>query len=230
MKRRLTALSQRYVTELRKHLQQGRLASFQPARRLGREAVSLGLETLDVARIHSGALTTLKASASQDGIVKRAELFFSEAVTPIERTHRAALRAAAHLNRVNEKLDRRTAELAATNRSLKEGIARRKAVERALKKSGGQTMKLLEESRCLQKHLRSLTHQIFTAQEEKRKKLSRDLQDEIAQTLLAINVRLLAVKRAANATGVKRDIARTQKLVLKARKSMKGLVREIGKQ
>src|SRR5436190_82044 len=105
MKHKLIRLSQRYATALRKHLKQGPRASLQTARGLGRHAVSLGLETLDVARIHEGALATLEASSSRDGIIKRAEIFFTEAITPIEKTHRAALKASAHLNQVNKTLD-----------------------------------------------------------------------------------------------------------------------------
>lgn len=231
MKRNLIALSRRYGTALRMYLMQGPQAKLQPARTLGFQAVSLGLETLDVARIHQGALTTLKASSSRDGMIKRAEIFFAEAVTPIEKTHDAARKADAHLDHVNQALDRRTVDLAASNRSLKRSIARRETVEEALKKSGGQSKKLLEESRRLQKHLRELTHKILTAQEDKREKMSRDLQDEIAQTLLGINVRLLTLKKEAlvNVKRFKEDIARTQRLVDKAGRGMKRLAREMGK-
>ena len=208
MKRKLIALSQRYVTALRKHLKQGPRASLQPARGLGRQAVAIGLETLDVARIHEEALATLEASSSKDGIIKRAEIFFAEAITPIEKTHRAALKANARLSQLNKTLGRRTVDLAASNRSLKQGIVRRKTVEQALKKSGEHSQKLLEESRQLQKHLQHLTHQILSAQEDKRKKISRELHDEIAQTLLGINVRLLTLKKvnAVNTEGLKKRL------------------------
>jgi len=98
MKRKLIRLSQRYLASLQKHLKQGPRASLQPAPQTGRQAVALGLETLDVARIHEGALATLEASSSRDGIIKRAEMFFSEAITPIEKTHRAALKANVRLS------------------------------------------------------------------------------------------------------------------------------------
>ena len=237
MKSKLTKLSQRYVTALRKHLKEGPQATgtsgshLQSARGLGREAVRLGLETLDVARIHEGALATLEGSSSRDGIIKRAEIFFAEAVTPIEKTHYAALKANAHLNRVNKTLERRTVHLAASNRSLKQSIVRRQTAETALKKSKRHSEKLMEESDRLQKHLRYLTQQILTAQEDKRKKLSHDLQDEIAQTLLGINVRLLALKKEAttNARGFKKEIASTQRLADKAKKSIRQFAREIGR-
>src|SRR6266850_5038346 len=62
MKHRLTRLSRAYAVALRKHLRQGPAANLRPARGWGREALSLGLETLDVARIHAGALARLEAS------------------------------------------------------------------------------------------------------------------------------------------------------------------------
>src|SRR5579862_6566711 len=83
MKQKLTTLSERYVSELRKHLQPGSRASLPEALSLGRQAVALGLETLELARMHERALVTLKP---KDGLVKRAEKFFTEANTPIVET------------------------------------------------------------------------------------------------------------------------------------------------
>jgi len=230
MKRKLTALSRRYVTALRKHLKQGPRASLQSAHDLGCQAAALDLETLDVARLHDGALATLEVSNSRDGLIKRAEIFFVEAITPIEETHRAALKANVRLSRLNQTLGRRTVDLAASHRSLKQGIVRRKTVEQALKKSVEHSRKLLKESRDLQKHLQRLTHQILSAQENKRKRISRDLHDEIAQTLLGINVRLLTLKKEAanDASGLKKEIASTQQLVDKSVKSIKRFAREFG--
>jgi hypothetical protein len=109
------------------------------SRGVGRRAVALGLETLELARMHEEALATLEASSPHDGLNKRAEIFFSEALTPIVETHRAARQSKIELNRLNETLNRRTLELAATNRQLQRGIVRRKSVEAALKKSGNTT-------------------------------------------------------------------------------------------
>lgn len=230
MKRKLTALSRRYVTALKKHLSQGPRAGVRSAHGLGRQAVAIGLETLDMAKIHEEALATLEASSSSDGLIERAEFFFKEAITPIEKMHQSALRAGVRLSRLDEELVRRTGDLAVSNHSLRQSIVRRKKVEEALKKSGGHSRKLLEESRRLQKHLQQLTRQILTAQEDKRKKISRDLHDEIAQTLLGINVRLLTLKKEAalNAEGFKKEIAGTQRLVDKSVRTIKRFAREVG--
>jgi signal transduction histidine kinase len=231
MKRKLSAMSQQYVTALKKHLKQGPRASLESARGLGRRAVAIGLETLDVARMHEGALATLAGSSRKDGIIKRAEIFFAEAIIPIEKTHRAALEANLQLGQLNKTLGRRTVDLAASNRSLKQGIARRKSAEQALKKSGERSNKLLEESRRLQKHLQHLTHRILSAHEDKRRKISHDLQDEIAQTLLGINIRLLALKKEAglNAEGLQNEIASTRRLVDKSVEGIKRFAREYRK-
>ena len=139
MKQKLIRLSQRYVTALRKHLEQGPRASLLPALRLGRRAVVLGLETLDVARMHERATTTLELASRKDGFIERAKIFFTEAITPIEETHLAARQAQAHLRQLTEKLDRRTVELAVSNGQLQRVIVRRKSVEAALEKSGKTT-------------------------------------------------------------------------------------------
>lgn len=197
--------------------------------------MNLGLETLDLARIHEVALATLMlpshSSSTQNGTVKRAEIFFVEAITPIEMTHRAARETSRDLNRLTKTLGRRTMELAASGRHLKRGIVQRKAAVEALKKSGQHRTNLLEQSRLMQEHLRQLTHQILLAQEEKRTKISRELHDEIAQTLLGINVRLVTLKQEAafNTKGLKKEIANTQRLVEKSNKILRRFADELGK-
>jgi signal transduction histidine kinase len=223
MKQKLIRLSQRYVTALRQHLEQGPCASLLPALSLGRRAVALGLETLDMARIHERAVSTLELTARRDGFIERAQVFFVESITPIEETHQAARKAKAHLRQLTELLGQRTLELAATNGQLQRGIVRRKTVEAALKKSGERYTRLLKDSLKLQEGLRQLTHQVLAAQEEERHKISHELQDEIAQTLLGINVRLLSLKQQArsNTEGLKNEIASTQELVAKSAKSVR---------
>ena len=230
MKQKLTRLSRRYAWALKKYLRQGARAPVHPARGLGLRAVKLGLETLDVAKIHEATLASLEAASSRDGIIERAEIFFTEAVSPIEKTHHAAVKASADLSKVNKALDRRASDLAASNRSLKQSIMGRKTAEEALKKRRGRSKKLWEESRRLQKHLQQLTHQILAAHENKRKQISHELQDEIAQTLLGINVRMLTLKReaAAGTERFKKDIASTQRLVDNSITSIKRFAREFG--
>jgi signal transduction histidine kinase len=120
-----------------------------------------------------------------------------------------------HLDQLRQRLRQRGADLAASNRQLKQEIAQRKFAEEALRKSEQHYGQLLKQSRHMQDHLRLLSRQVLSAQEEERKKISRELHDVIAQTLTSINVRLTALKKEAalNTKDLERNIARTQELV-----------------
>jgi signal transduction histidine kinase len=226
-KTKLRSLSGRYLSALQRHLKPGIQASLRAASHLGREAAALGLETLEMARMHEQALNTLELTGVRNEMIERAEIFFTEAIAPIIETHRAAREGKSQLKRLKETLVRRTEELAATNRQLHEGIARRKKVEAALKKSSAHYTGLLKESRKLQEGLRRLTYRVLAAQEHQRRSISRELQDEIAQTLLGINVRLLSLKEEArkNTKGLRTEIASTQRLVEKSAHSVRRTAR-----
>ncbi|MGA9453323.1 MAG: sensor histidine kinase [Verrucomicrobiia bacterium] len=221
MGRKLNGLSQRYVAALRKHLKQGPRAIplCRTAQGLGRRAMALGLETLDLARFHEQALITLVlpgySSSTREAMIRRAGKFFAEAITPIEKTHRTAQEANAHLNQTIQMLNQRSVDLAASNRRLQQEILQRKSVEDSLRKSEQHYSELLEQSRHMQQQLRLLSRQLLSAQEEERKNISRELHDVIAQTLTGINVRLAALKKeaATNTKGLDRNITRTQRLV-----------------
>src|SRR5688572_28499326 len=133
MKPKVTALSLKYEIALGEHLKDGANSGLKKAASLGRQAVSLGLETLDLAKVHERALLTATApicsSASRDGLIKRAQFFFIEAITPIECTHPAAATAKLHWNELSEILNERTDELAVSKWDVKKRIIQRKAAE-----------------------------------------------------------------------------------------------------
>jgi len=219
MKRKLRTLSRRYQAALRTHLKQGRQASLESARGLGSQALAAGLQTLDLAKLHEQTLVSdvlMNCPAGKRAaLIKQAGIFFAVAITPIEKTHPSAREATAHLKKFIETLSQRTVELAASNLELSLEIVQREAAEAALRKSERHYSQLLEQSDRLQEQLRRLSRQILSAQEDERKKISRELHDVIAQTLTGINVRLATLKREAaiNTKGLDRNIARTQRLV-----------------
>ena len=231
MKIKSIRLVEQYAAALRTHLKKGSPLSLRPALGFGRQAVALRLETLDLAQVHEQALATMGLSQAKAESLKRSKRFFYEANTPIEETHQAARQTKLHLSQVMATLSRRTEELAVSNRQLQRGIRRHKVVEDASAKRGRHHQKCLEESLELQNRLRQLTHQVLRAQEDERKKISLELQDDIAQTLLGINVRLLSLKQEAqkNTRGIKNDIASTQLLVAKSARSMRQAGRKIGR-
>ena len=224
MARKLNGLAQRYVAALRKHLKQGPqvVPPGGTAQDLGRRAMALGLETLDLARFHEQALITLMlpgySSSIREAMVRRAGKFFAEAITPIEKTHRAAQEDNDQLVQLNQALNRRSLDLIASNRQLQQEILQRKTVEESLRKSKQHYSRLLEQSRHMQEQLRLLSRQLLSAQEEERKMISRELHDEIAQTLTGINIQLATLKleAAVNVKGLQKKITRTQRMVEKS--------------
>jgi signal transduction histidine kinase len=104
---------------------------------------------------------------------------------------------------------------AATARQLKREITRSATLQAALADSERHYGQLLARSKQMQDHLRRLSHEILSAQENERKKISRDLHDRVAQTLIAINVKLAVLQRDAtvNIAGLKKTLAGTQRLL-----------------
>jgi len=226
METKLASLSRRYQAELKKHLNHGRRAGPQSADRLGREALDMGLETLDLARIHEQALVSLMAPlrprGTNDGMIKRAHTFLTKALARIEKTHQVAMEANIRLTQLNQTLGQRSKELATANRDLKKEVALRHRVEQALKKSEQHQSHLLEQSHHMQEQLRHLSHRILCVQEEERRKISIELHDEIAQVLTGINLHLSTLKKEATVgtKNLKRKITHTQRLVEKSLNSV----------
>jgi two-component system sensor histidine kinase DegS len=226
-------LSRRYFAALRKQLTLKPGASLRAAESLGREALAVGLDTLDLVRTHKAALITLlpagPSSRNSDGVVKRTASFLDTALTPIENAHRTALKNNGRVNRLYVTMRRRTAELAATHRQLRRELVRSETAQKALKKSEQHYGQLLERSRHMQEHSRRLSREILSAQEEERKKISRELHDAIGQALTAINIKLATLRKKAThkTTGLATEIASTQRLVERSMNTVHRFAREL---
>jgi signal transduction histidine kinase len=218
-KTNFSRMSERYLAALRIHFAHGPPVDLQAAHKLGTRAVALGLETLDIARMHDLALVALIlpecSPGTQYDMATRAAIFFTEAIAPIETTHRLALKAGANLEKLKATLTRQTRALADSNRNLHQEITRSEAAGKAARASREESARLLEESRRLQEHLHEMARRILTAHEDERRAMSLQLEDEIAQTLLGIHIRLLTLKKEISDSDedFKKEIAITQRLV-----------------
>ena len=131
--------------------------------------------------------------------------------------------------RPSQTLAQHTAQLAATNRSLKQGVLRHKQAEAVLRTTGRRHAKVLRKSQQLQSHLRALIRRLLSAQESERTKISHELQDEVAQTLLGINAHLLTLKKAAGGDleKLRKEITTTQRVVEESIYSINRFAREL---
>lgn len=206
--------------------------SMKTAQLLGTKAVSLGLETLDLAAIHGRALATLEpasgTSPERAVMTKLATDFFTATLLPIESTHPRALKTDSNLERLKEELARITRELEDSTKDLEQEIVDRKSAEKALRTSEELSAKLLEESQQLYSRVQEMAHKVLSANEEERRSFSRLLQDEIAQALLGIHMRLLVLRGEVTAysENVRKEVDLTQQLVQKVVGTIKRILRD----
>jgi signal transduction histidine kinase len=233
MKPEWKELPRLYNAALQKFLKGGPEADMRPAHVLGERAQTLGLEILDLARIHetavNSALPEAAGIAKQDPMIGRAGLFFAEAILIIEKTHRGAREADLHMSKIVKTLSERTLEQADSVQKLKTEISRRKAVEKSLRVSELTTKELLEKSRVMEENLRQLSRQLLSAQEEERRKISREMHDVIGQTLTGIGLQLEALKTAtaADTKGLQKIITHTQRIVESSVETVHCFAREL---
>ncbi|MCX6928001.1 MAG: histidine kinase [Verrucomicrobia bacterium] len=74
---------------------------------------------------------------------------------------------------------------------------------------------LLQASQQMQEQLRHLSHLVLRAQEEERQRISRELHDQVAQTLIGINLELMALtlEPVSKPRILKQQVARTRQWV-----------------
>jgi signal transduction histidine kinase len=212
----------RYRSELNTRLKTRTRPSSLRAETLGRRAIAGGLEILDLALLHGKALKALiptnSTEASSAATSEKAGLFFLDVLIPLEKTHRAMTDNVVKLQKAVRSLQQRTVELTASNRRQKLEVIQRRAAEKSLRLSENNHRILLKEARQMQLRLRHLSHQLLSAQEEERKEISRELHDEVVQTLTGINVQLatLKIESGLNKKNFSKHISYTQKLVEKS--------------
>lgn len=98
-----------------------------------------------------------------------------------------------HKDNLETLVNERTAELALTNEYLRLEIAEREKAEESLRES--------------RKQLRYLSSRILTAQEAERKRISRELHDELGQALTIVKLQVRSVEKCLSKeqAGIKKD-------------------------
>ena len=212
--------SRRYGTALRGSLRPGESGGVLAAAELGCQAVSLGLESLDVARVHEQSMQMARtkeevpASRRQE-IAAQAECFFKAAIVPIEATHRDARTAGSQIAQLDRELRQRDEELSDTSIRVQQATTQRKAAEARTDECEVQQDTLLDEAQRVRSRLRDCLRDTMSQQEGERQMFGNGLRDEIAQALLGIDLALLTLNKGeeTNTDIIEKNIANAQRLL-----------------
>ena len=215
----MSKLTRGYVLSLQNYLADGQEAGLVRAYELGREAIAKGLGVLDMARVHQEALSKVMRSPArtkdEERILQASETFLLESLSPFEATHRG-------FRETNLKLYER-------NRELESEIKERKRVESALRRSERHYHRLFNDAQFMQENLRELSNRILNTQEEERKRISRELHDEVGQSLTAVNVVLGTLRNCGigNAEISDRKLGEVQSLLRDTMETVHGFARDL---
>lgn len=210
-----------YRPALRQHLDNDPALAPDAAACLGVRAAKNGLGPSDLVRIHEASVIALASEAPGRDAAKttrRAKRFLAMAMAALEPPAVKPSGSEAKLKATIGSLRQRAGELATRNAELRAEIRHHRSVEAGLKAAEIRSGRLLQESRREQESLRLLSRKLLSAQEDERKRISRDLHDVIAQALTGINLRLAGInlQTTADAKKLLRKIAIAQKLLEKS--------------
>jgi signal transduction histidine kinase len=218
-----------YNEALREHLAQPDTTTLEQAFELGRAAKDGGMEVFDLVRIHHQALAEGVLASSHNIVPERfassLDSFLLEALLPFgisDGSHYVAT-------------DRRTGTkaeyaeaLALRNAELEDEIAEHRRVEAAMQAGKEHYVHLYQKARAMEASLRELSAQVLSAQEEERRRISRELHDEIGQALTAINVTIAMLKRqVACDPAFQRNVAEAEQLLAHTLETVHCFAREL---
>jgi signal transduction histidine kinase len=104
-------------------------------------------------------------------------------------------------------------------------ITQRKQAEEALRQSEQHYQQLFHQAQHMQEQLRHLSNRLLHVQEEERKRISRELHDEVGQALTAVNVHLAMAQKSPETAH--QQIADAHKLVEQTMEAVHRFAREL---
>jgi signal transduction histidine kinase len=210
-------LGRPYLAALQAYLANQDETALQGAYELGRQALRDGFGLMALANAHQQALLSILADAPapppMERLCRLAGDFYAECLGSFEMVQRGFHDAHRMLRELNAMLEGRARQLSAANEELKREICGRKQVEKALRQS--------------EENLQALSRKILIAQEEERKRISRELHDEVGQALTAISVSLTMLKKAAAQPLVEDQVNDLQLLLQQTMETIHSFTREL---
>ena len=222
-------LSYTYQEALEDHLAQPCQETLQQALDLGQAALTAGIGIPDLVCLHHRALADGAVCngemARPDHFATALDSFLLAVLSPFEVAGRET--AGGKDKRFGTR-DDYLEELALRNAELQEEIAEHERTEAAMQATKDHYFLLFQNARATEANLRDLSAQILTAQEDERKRISRELHDEIGQALTAINVSIAMLKRqGVSDAGFQRNVAEAEQLLARTMETVHSFAREL---
>ena len=204
------------------HRDQERLGA---ASELGYVAMRRGMGVFDLVRLHENCCPAVLAPDGpryEEARQSRAEReFLMEALSPFEA---AVRRLPATQARVNDL----ELALARSGETLASLAPRQLELEAALRCSKARTLKLCQQVRTLKAEIQTHPEKLVQVHESERKRVSRELHDDIGQLLVALSVNLATLKKeAAAANELHRRVESAQALVAQSMESVHRICRNL---
>jgi signal transduction histidine kinase len=229
MTKTISILPFTYREALCEHLVGPSKATLHKGFAIGKAALDGGLEIYDVISLHHQALAEGVMPDGTTMIQARCalalEAFLLEALAPFRRIsngpggareRRATIR--------SEHID----ALALRNERLEEEIAELQRAETAMREGKDHYFHLYQNARAMEAKLRELSAQVLSAQEDERKRISRELYDEIGQALVAVKVTIAMLKiRAASDPAFQGHVAEAERLLERTMETVHSFAREL---
>jgi hypothetical protein len=196
MKPNEETLAHRYEASLGLHLGVGSASRARQALQLGREAAAEGVSMEDLARIHSSAMDRLSPRVSARNS-ERASRFFSAAIEPLVFLHRTSLRYRVEMARLGTALSKKSVQLASSRLMFHKGVARNRVLTDQLRETRIRHAGVEAETRRVHDELRKLTQRMLKAQERQGQANGARLRNDIAQSMIGINLWLRDLRTEA---------------------------------
>jgi signal transduction histidine kinase len=224
-----TFLYHSYCSALRDHLAKPSQAALRKGFALGKAALDGGLEIFDLISLHHRALAEGVMPEELAEVQFRSALviedFLLEALAPF----RIASDGPADTREGRRRMrSEHMAALARRNARLEEEVADLQRAAAVMRDGKDHYFQLYQNARTMEANLRELCAQVLSAQEDERKRISRELYDEIGQALVAVKVTIATLKtRAASDPDSQRNAADAERLLAHAMETAHAFAREL---